>query len=237
MSSNGSDIATGPRATLREVIVAATRGRGYASVSIIARPDAEPETVWTPDAADEPAFLAYSITKTFTAALILMLSEENLLRIEDPVARWVPRIAHADRITLRRLLNHTAGIPDYGRIRAYHDDLRASPSTPWSFDRYAAETFDKGLDFEPGQGWVYSNPGYMLLKVILEHETGRRAHPRRGLSARLSHQPRSAAERSWPSPFRISALSHREHRARSTSTAPRAMCVRTTILAGYRTAS
>ena len=42
---------------------------------------------------------------------------------------------------------------------------------PWSFERFAAETFDRGLLFEPGQGWAYSNPGYMLLKRIIEEET------------------------------------------------------------------
>jgi D-alanyl-D-alanine carboxypeptidase len=50
--------------------------------------------------------------------------------------------------------------------------VRSSPSTPWSFERFAAETFEKGLWFEPGQGWAYSNPGYMLLKRVAEIVTG-----------------------------------------------------------------
>jgi D-alanyl-D-alanine carboxypeptidase len=86
--------------------------------------------------------------------------------------RWFPHMDRADRISLRHLLNHTAGIPDYGGLRAYHEHLRSSPSTPWSFERFAAETFDKGLLFEPGEGWAYSNPGYMLLKRIAEQVTG-----------------------------------------------------------------
>ncbi|HEY2896551.1 MAG TPA: serine hydrolase domain-containing protein, partial [Gemmatimonadaceae bacterium] len=121
----------------------------------------------------EPAFLAYSITKTFTSALVLMLCAEQRLHLDDSLARWFPGIARADRITLRRLLNHTAGIPDYGGLRSYHNDLRTSPETPWMFERFAAETFEKGLEFEPGQGWAYSNPGYMLLKRILENVSGR----------------------------------------------------------------
>jgi len=160
------------RSKLRELLVASARGRGYASVSLMAQPGAEPETFWVPESASEPAFLAYSVTKMFTASLILSLCEENRLHLEDSVARWFPRLVHADRISLRRLLNHTAGIPDYGGMRAYHDDVRAFTSTPWTFERFAAETFEKGLQFEPGQGWAYSNPGYMLLKAILEKSTG-----------------------------------------------------------------
>ena len=162
----------GLRAKLPELLLAAARGRGAASVSVIARPGAEPYACWVPGSADESAFLAYSITKVFTASLALRLCEEERLRLDDPLARWFPRIARAEHLSLRRLLNHTAGIPDYGGIRAYHDSVRSSASTPWTFERVAAETFEKGLLFEPGQGWAYSNPGYMLLRRVLEEATG-----------------------------------------------------------------
>jgi len=157
---------------MREIVALAARGRGAVSLSVIAREGDEPETFWVPESVSEPAFLAYSITKTFTAALILGLRDENRLHLEDRLSRWFPDVAHADDISLRHLLNHTAGIPDYGAIRAYHEDVRTSPSAPWTFDRFAAETLEKGLQFEPGQGWAYSNPGYMLLKRILEEVTG-----------------------------------------------------------------
>jgi len=157
---------------LPEMLLAAANGRGVASVAVIERAGAEPHVYWVPASDSEPAFLAYSITKTFTAALILKLCEEGQLSLDYRLARWFPHITHADRISLRQLLNHTGGIPDYGGIRAYHEDLKSSPSIPWSFERFAAETFDKGLWFEPGQGWAYSNPGYMLLKRVAEEVTG-----------------------------------------------------------------
>lgn len=140
-------------------------------MAIIERRGARARAYWVPESAQEPAFLAYSITKTFTAALILKLCEEGQLSLDDRLATWFPRIAHADRISIRQLLNHTGGVPDYGGIRAYHESVKSSPSTPWSFERFAAETFDKGLWFEPGQGWAYSNPGYMLLKRVAEEVT------------------------------------------------------------------
>ena len=157
---------------LPELLTAAVRGRGAASVAVVDRPGGGPTATWVPESAEEPAFLAYSITKTFTATVILQTCEEGRLNLDDRLAEWLPRVAHADRISLRQLLNHTSGIPDYGGSRAYREEVKSSPSTPWSFERFAAETFDKGLWFDPGHGWAYSNPGYMLLKRIAEEVTG-----------------------------------------------------------------
>jgi D-alanyl-D-alanine carboxypeptidase len=156
---------------LPETLASVVRGRGVASLAVIERTGAKAHAYWVPESDQEPAFLAYSITKTFTAALILKLCEEGQLSLDDRLATWFPRIAHADQISLRHLLNHTAGIPDYGGIRAYHESVKSSPSTPWSFERFAAETFDNGLWFEAGEGWAYSNPGYMLLKRVAEEVT------------------------------------------------------------------
>jgi D-alanyl-D-alanine carboxypeptidase len=155
-----------------EMLAAATAGRGVTSLAVIPHPGAEPQTHWIPVSDHEPAFLAYSITKTVTATLVLALCEQRRLALDDALATWFPRIPGADRISLRRLLNHTAGIPDYGGSRAYHDAVRHTPSAPWSFERFAAETFDRGLAFEPGEGWGYSNPGYMLLRRIVEDVAG-----------------------------------------------------------------
>ena len=135
-------------------MLATARDRGVAALAVIERPGAEPHAYWVPESGQEPAFLAYSITKTYTATLILTLCEAGQLSLDDRLVRWFPRVAHADRISLRQLLNHTGGVPDYGGLPAYHEGVRSSPSTPWSFERFAAETFEKGLWFEPGQGWA-----------------------------------------------------------------------------------
>jgi D-alanyl-D-alanine carboxypeptidase len=140
---------------------------------VIERAGAAPARCWLPGGPEEPAFLAYSITKTFTAVVILALEESGRLDLEDPLARWFPLVPRADRITLRQLLNHTGGIPDYGPLRSYHEAVRRSPSAPWTFERYAAETFERGPWFEPGEGWGYSNPGYLLLKRVAETVAGR----------------------------------------------------------------
>lgn len=122
----------------------------------------------------EPQFLVYSITKTFIAVLILQLCEAELLTLDANVARWFPRIPQGEEISLRMLLNHTAGLPDYRSLPEYHRAVAASPSRPWTFEEFAAQTYEKGLAYRPGQGWDYSNPGYMLLRRILEIESGER---------------------------------------------------------------
>jgi D-alanyl-D-alanine carboxypeptidase len=146
--------------------------RGVAGVSVVPRPGAEPKSHWLPDAEDEPAFLVYSISKTFTATCLLQLCDAGHLGLDDSLSRWFPAVDRAASISLRRLLNHTSGLPDYGRLRHYHEAVRRSPSDPWTFERFASETFGRGLAFEPGEGWLYSNTAYMLLRIILETVSG-----------------------------------------------------------------
>ncbi len=145
---------------------------GITSLAVVTRTGAEPCAEWSAHVAEEPAFLIYSITKTILALLALQLCEQGEMRLDDTLSRWFPRVDRADRITMRHLLTHTAGVPNYGGVAAYHEAVRVSPSDPWTFDRFAAETFDRGLDFAPGQGWSYSNPGYMLLKRVVELTAG-----------------------------------------------------------------
>ena len=146
-----------------------TTGGESAGLAVVIGDAIDPTAAWVPATARvESAYLAYSITKTVTAALILQLRDERRLALDDRLARWFPRIDRAAEISLRQLLNHTAGLPDYGALASYQAAVRTSPSTPWTFERFAAETFDRGLRFDPGTGWAYSNPGYMLLKRIVE---------------------------------------------------------------------
>ena len=156
-------------AALADILERHVGSRGAGGVAVATSDTAQPVTVWLPrSAAREPAYLAYSITKTFVAVLVLLLRDEGRLSLDDRLARWAPDLPHSGRITLLQLLNHTAGVPDYGGLAAYHESVRTSPSQPWSFERFIAETLGKGLSFEPGSGWAYSNPGYMLVKRVAE---------------------------------------------------------------------
>ncbi|UFS68938.1 beta-lactamase family protein [Geomonas sp. RF6] len=120
-----------------------------------------------------PLFLAYSCTKTVIAALVLLLCESGRTALSAPLARWFPAVPEASDITLRHLLNHTSGLPDYGTLAAYHEAVQTSPSTPWSAAEFVERTLAQGMLFRPGEGWSYSNTGYLLLKRIAEMENNR----------------------------------------------------------------
>ena len=107
--------------------------------------------------------LVYSVTKTYLAVLCLRLE----LELEAPVATWIDddRLPQA---TLRQLLNHTSGIPDYARLPEYGAAVRDNPSEPWSDEELLARPLAAGADFEPGRGWAYSNTGFLLVRRIVD---------------------------------------------------------------------
>jgi len=108
-------------------------------------------------------FLVYSITKTYLGVLCLRLG----LDLDAPVAAWIDdaRLPHA---SLRQLLNHTSGIPDYGRLPEYQAAVRDQPSAPWGDEALLARALAQGPDFTPGNGWAYSNTGYLLVRQIVD---------------------------------------------------------------------
>ena len=113
---------------------------------------------------DGPArYLVYSVTKTFLGVLCLRLE----LDLEAPVATWIddPRLPPA---SLRQLLNHTSGIPDYCRLPEYAAAVHEHPSDPWDDDELLARALAQGPDFEPGAGWAYSNTGFLLVRRIVD---------------------------------------------------------------------
>jgi D-alanyl-D-alanine carboxypeptidase len=116
----------------------------------------------------ERPFPIYSVTKTFIAATALALCDEGRVDLDAPIARWLPELPFAADVTLRQLLQHTSGVPDYGAVPEYQSAVRASPGRPWSDAEFAAHTWKRGLAFAPGTGWLYSNPGYALATRVCE---------------------------------------------------------------------
>ncbi|WP_420634917.1 serine hydrolase domain-containing protein [Candidatus Palauibacter sp.] len=116
-------------------------------------------------------FRIASLTKQFTAALILRLEEEGLLLVDDPVGRYIEEYPaeNADRITLHHLLTHTSGLPSYTDIPGF---MESSAATPLSPGEILALTWNEPLSFEPGTDFEYSNSGYVLLGWIAERVSG-----------------------------------------------------------------
>lgn len=117
-------------------------------------------------------FYAYSVTKVMLAAALLRLVERGCVTLDAPVREVLPDLPYALPMTLRQVLNHTGGLPDYGALPAYKADLRADPATPWTDDAFLSRTLLRGLLFPPGEGWAYSNIGYLLVRRIIERLTG-----------------------------------------------------------------
>ena len=115
-------------------------------------------------------FSIASITKTFTATLILKMQQRGLLTIEDPVCKHLAPCPLAwHDITVRHLLMHTSGIPDY----ASGPDFLVRMREPRPVEQIIATFRDQPLQFRPGTKYQYSNSGYFLLGAVLEKAGGK----------------------------------------------------------------
>lgn len=124
-----------------------------------------------PNAPDTKHRIA-SISKQFTAMLVLQLVAENKLDLHIPISNYLPDYPkkHAERITIHQLLTHTSGIPDYGAFPNYRSFERNRHRPQEIIDLFA----DLPLEFTPGEKYNYSNSGYVLLGVIIENATQKR---------------------------------------------------------------
>jgi len=112
-----------------------------------------------------------SITKMFVATVVLGLVQDGVMRLEDPLARYVPGFPHADRITIRQLLSHTSGVADYVGLPAFDRALRHDPNRAWQPEQIAALAGRQPLRFAPGHDYSYSNTNYVLLGLAVQAAT------------------------------------------------------------------
>ena len=121
---------------------------------------------------DRARYLVYSLTKTVLALLTLEAVAEDLLGLDTDAGPWAVDLPDAGRLTIRQLLQHTSGLPDYGSVPAYQAAVRAHPSVPWTRAEFLDRSSARTLLFEPGTGWRYSNLGYMIIRGALEQVRG-----------------------------------------------------------------
>ena len=113
-----------------------------------------------------------SLTKSFTAAVILKLQEEGKLSVEDKLSKYFPQVKGADEITLKELLNHTSGLYNYADEIGPEDS--AIVSHPVTHQTVLNVFINKPLLFKPGAKFSYCNSDYYLLGMIIEQITGMR---------------------------------------------------------------
>ena len=109
-----------------------------------------------------------SITKSFTAAAILQLREERKIDLDEKVGHLLPDLpANWRLLTIKQLLTHTAGLPNYDGERFRENIGKDLTTAEW-----VRSMADQPLRFEPGAGWSYSNLGYDILGLIIEKLSG-----------------------------------------------------------------
>jgi D-alanyl-D-alanine carboxypeptidase len=113
------------------------------------------------------SFYIYSITKTFVAARLL----QHDIDLDRPITAYLNVSELPQGVTVRRLLNHTAGVPSYTDLPDYVPATCRDPGQPWSPDEVIRRCCSVELDFPPGEGWHYSNTGYLLLTQLIETVT------------------------------------------------------------------
>jgi len=113
-----------------------------------------------------------SVSKQFTAAAIALLVEQGRISLDDDVHKYVPELAdYGKKITIDHLVHHTSGVRDWW---ALVDAAGMRPDDGYTVaDVLALASRQKGLNFEPGAEYNYSNTGYILLGIIVQRATGK----------------------------------------------------------------
>jgi D-alanyl-D-alanine carboxypeptidase len=87
---------------------------------------------------------------------------------------WFQDIPNADGITVKMLLNHTAGIPEYVYHKELWEALKENPDKEWSVPERLSFIINEPPSNPPGEGWAYADSHYLILGLIIENVTG---HP------------------------------------------------------------
>jgi CubicO group peptidase (beta-lactamase class C family) len=164
-------------ARMEPFIQAAMQKQNFMGAVLVARGDeillskgyGEANLEWHVANAPDTKFRLGSLTKQFTAALVLLLEERGKLTTDDPLSKHLPDLPAAwSGITLHHLLTHTSGIPN---VTALKEFATYQPFAT-TVEKTIALVRDKPLDFAPGERMSYSNSGYLVLGHLVERITG-----------------------------------------------------------------
>ncbi|MBE7172677.1 MAG: beta-lactamase family protein [Williamsia sp.] len=120
----------------------------------------------------------FSITKTYTAALIMKLKERGQVDLNKPIKQYLPenvgtKLKNSGKITVRNLLNHSSGIVNFIELDEYRARQFSDPSHQPTVTEILDMVYNENSEFEPGSTTHYSNTNYLLLGIILEKLTGK----------------------------------------------------------------
>jgi len=127
---------------------------------------------WDIPNAPDTKFRLGSITKQFTATVVLQLVEQGKIKLDGKLSDYLPeyRKDTGEKVTIHHLLTHTSGIPSYTSLPGFFENVSRNPYKVADFvKKYASGD----LEFEPGSKFSYNNSGYFLLGAIIERVTGK----------------------------------------------------------------
>lgn len=113
-----------------------------------------------------------SVTKFYTATLVMRQVEAGTISLDEPISKWLD-LPYAEQVTVRMLLNHTSGIPDYTSDEGFLLRYVGLPEKLWQPNELVHVIENKPLDFEPELRHEYSNSNYLLLGITLEKASGK----------------------------------------------------------------
>ena len=127
---------------------------------------------WNIPNTPDTKFRLGSITKQFTATLILQLVEQGKIKLDGKLIDYLPnyRKDTGAKVTIHNLLSHTSGIPSYTSLPGFFQNVSRNPFT---VDDFIKQYASGDLEFEPGTKFLYSNSGYFLLGAVIEKVTGK----------------------------------------------------------------
>jgi D-alanyl-D-alanine carboxypeptidase len=118
-------------------------------------------------------FRIASNTKTMTAAVIMQLAQENKLRLDDPVSKYVPGVPNGDNITIAELLEMRSGLYNYTNDPIISATIDTDPAKVWTPAELLAIAFAHPPNFPPGTEYEYNNTNYALLGLVAEKVDGK----------------------------------------------------------------
>lgn len=118
-----------------------------------------------------------SISKTYVAVEILQLKEQGKIDLDAPMTKYLPSqwskyVKNGDKITIRMLLNHQSGVPEYNHDPGFISDVMLHPLKDFSSEDCLKAIAGKELQFSPGSKYQYTNTNYLLLSLIGDAVTG-----------------------------------------------------------------
>ena len=115
-----------------------------------------------------------AVAISYVSTLLLILVDENTVRLDDKLSKWLPDVPNADKVTLGQLAQMTSGYVDYviGNTE-FEKALYEDPFRQWEPDQLLGFATNKPLLYEPGTNWNYAHTNYVLLGKALEKATGK----------------------------------------------------------------